>query len=103
MYGSQQTYYFCTVYRPPNSNVSYLTDVEDSIALAVDTGISEMTITGDLDLNTLSSPTRQKLEALCTQFMPFQSLTQPIHYLYHIFCEALDSGKEVGAVICIIS
>ena len=52
----------------------------DSIALAVDTGISEIIITGDLNLNFLSSPTRRKIEALCTQFMLFQSITQPTHF-----------------------
>ena len=71
---------FALFYRPPNSNMSYLNDIEDSIALAVDTGISEIIITGDLNLNFLSSPTRRKIEALCTQFMLFQSITQPTHF-----------------------
>ena len=60
--------------------MSYLNDIEDFIALAVDTGISEIIITGDLNLNFLSSPTRRKIEALCTQFMLFQSITQPTHF-----------------------
>ena len=64
---------FALFYRPPNSYISYLNDIEDSIALAVDTGISEIIITGDLNLNFLSPPTRRKIEALCTQFMLFQS------------------------------
>ena len=67
-------------YRPPNSNMSYPNDIKDSIALAVDTGISEIIITGDLNLNFLSSPTRRKIEALCTQYMLFQSITQPTHF-----------------------
>ena len=71
---------FALFYRPPNSNMSYLNDIEDSIALAVDTGISEIIITGDLNLNFLSSPTRRKIEALCTQFMLSQSITQPTHF-----------------------
>ena len=71
---------FALFYRPPNLNISYLNDIEDSIALAVDTGISEIIITGDLNLNFLSSPTRRKIEALCTQFMLFQSITQPTHF-----------------------
>ena len=60
--------------------MSYLNDIEDSIAPAVDTGISEIIITGDLNLNFLSSQTRRKIEALCTQFMLFQSITQPTHF-----------------------
>ena len=60
--------------------MSNLNNIEDFIALAVDTGISEILITGDLNLNILSSPTRRKIEALCTQFMVFQSITQPTHF-----------------------
>ena len=71
---------FALFYRPPNSNMSYPNDIKDSIALAVDTGISEIIITGDLNLNFLSSPTRRKIEALCTQYMLFQSITQPTHF-----------------------
>ena len=33
---------FALFYSPPNSNASYLSDMEDSIALAVDTGISDI-------------------------------------------------------------
>ena len=33
---------FARFYRPPNSNMSYLSDIEDSIALAVDICISEI-------------------------------------------------------------
>ena len=39
---------FGLFYRPPNSNSNYFSDIEDSIALAVDSpGISEIIITGD--------------------------------------------------------
>ena len=66
---------FALFYSPPNSNASYLSDIEDSIALAVGTGISDIIIiTGDLNLNFFTSPTRRKIEALCTQFMLFQAI-----------------------------
>ena len=42
--------------------------------------IHEIIITGDLNFNILSSPTRRKIKALCTQFMLFQSITQPTHF-----------------------
>ena len=42
--------------------------------------ISDIIITGDLNLNCLTSSTRRKIEALCTQFMLFQSFTQPTHF-----------------------
>ena len=38
-------------YRPPNSDSTYLSNIEDSIGLAIDTGINDMIITGDFDLN----------------------------------------------------
>ena len=35
--------------------------------------------------------------------IPGDSTVNQITYLYHIFCETLDSGKEVRAVFCNIS
>ena len=35
---------------------------------------------GDLNLNCLTPSTRRKIEALCTQFMLVQSITQPTHF-----------------------
>ena len=44
---------FGLFYSPPNSNSNYFSDIEDSIALAVDSpGISEIIITGDFNLKT---------------------------------------------------
>ena len=57
---------FAVFYRPPGSYASVLRDIEDSIALAVDTGLSEIIITGDLNLNFYSPPTRRKIDVLCT-------------------------------------
>ena len=34
-------------YRPPNSDAQYCSNIEASIALAIDMGISDMTVTGD--------------------------------------------------------
>ena len=57
-----------------------LSDIENSIVLAVDTGISEIIITGNLNINFLTYSTRRKIEAVCTQFMLFQAITQPTHF-----------------------
>ena len=54
---------FALFYRLTNSNASFLNDIEDSIALAVDTGKLDFIITGDFNLNFLTSPTRRKFEA----------------------------------------
>ena len=71
---------FGLFYRPPNSSASYFSDIEDSVALAVDTGISDIIITGDLNVNFLTPQTRRKIDSLCIQFMLYQSINQPTHF-----------------------
>ena len=46
----------------------------------VDTGISDIIITGDLNLNLLNPQTLRKIYSICTQFSLFQSITQPTHF-----------------------
>ena len=69
---------FGLFYRPPNSNASYFSDIEDSNALAVDMGISDIIITGDLNVNFLTPQIRRKIDSLCTQFMLYQSVSQSV-------------------------
>ena len=64
----------------PNSDANYYTNIENSLALAVDTGLTDIVITGDLNLNLLNPQTSRKLFSLCTQFSLFQSITQPTHF-----------------------
>ena len=72
---------FGLFYRPPNSNSNYFSDIEDSIALAVDSpGISEIIITGDFNLNLLNPQTAKKINSICTQFSFYQSIIQPTHF-----------------------
>ena len=71
---------FALFYRPPNSNMSYQSDIEDSIALAVDTGISEIIITGDLNLISCLPQCGEKLKHYVLNLCSFnQSLNQ--HFL----------------------
>ena len=49
-----------TFYRPPNSDVSILTDIEASIDLAFDSGIRDIIITGDFNFDYLKPTTRKK-------------------------------------------
>ena len=49
-----------TFYRPPNSDVSILTDIEASIDLAFDSGIKDIIITGDFNFDYLKPTTRKK-------------------------------------------
>ena len=55
-------------YRPPNSDSVYISQIEDSIGLAIDSSISDVIITGDLYLNTMNQTQFRKVEALCNQF-----------------------------------
>ena len=43
------------------------------------------------------------LSSVQSGFIPGDSTVNQLTYLYHIFCEALDSGKEVRTVFCDIS
>ncbi|MCG8046489.1 MAG: reverse transcriptase domain-containing protein [Candidatus Thiodiazotropha endolucinida] len=74
---------FAVFYRPPNSDASYLSLIEDSIALAIDTGISDIVITGDFNLNTLSPQTSRKIESLCLQFSLHQLIDKPTNFTEH--------------------
>lgn len=72
---------FGLFYRPPNSDSNYVSDIEDSIALAVDSpGVSEIIITGDFNLNILNPQTARKINMICTQFSFYQSINQPTHF-----------------------
>ncbi|MEW8548396.1 MAG: endonuclease/exonuclease/phosphatase family protein, partial [Candidatus Thiodiazotropha sp.] len=72
---------FGLFYRPPNSDSSYLSNIEDSISLAVDSpGISDIIITGDFNLNVLNPQTARKIDSICTQFSFYQSICQPTHF-----------------------
>ena len=51
---------FGLFYRPPNSNANYYSNIEDSLSLAVDTGINDIIVTGDFNLNLLNPLTSKK-------------------------------------------
>ena len=71
---------FGLFYRPPNSNASYYTNIENSLALAFDTGVTDIVITGDLNFNTLNPQTARKIESFCNIFSLYQSINQPTHF-----------------------
>ena len=74
---------FCLFYRPPNSDMSYYSSIEDSISLAMDTQINNNIITGDFKLDMLSHQTARKVSELCEQFSLSQTITEPTHYTEH--------------------
>ena len=74
---------FGLFYRPPNSDMSYYSSIEDSISLAMDTQINNIIITGDFNLDMLSHQTARKVSELCEQFSLSQTITEPTHYTEH--------------------
>ena len=74
---------FGLFYRPPNSNSTYFTSIEDSIHLAVDTGIQDIVVTGDFNFNMLSAKLSAKIKNLCEEFSLTQTINQPTHFTEH--------------------
>ena len=70
--------------RPPNSDATFFSNIEDSLALLVDTGISDVIVTGDFNLNMPNVRTSRKIESLCIQFSFYQSIDKPTHFTENI-------------------
>ena len=51
---------FALFYRPPNSDANYYSNIEDSLGLALDTGIADKIVTGDFNFNVLNPQTARK-------------------------------------------
>ena len=71
---------FGLFYRPPSANADYFSKIEDSIALAIDTNIKDIIITGDFNFNIMNQQSSRKIQSLCTQYGLLQSIEQPTHY-----------------------
>ena len=80
---NKESLLFGLFYRPPNSSADVYSNIEESIYLAVDTGTSDIIITGDFNFNVLNSQTKKKIDSLCTQFSLHQLLTDPSHFTEH--------------------
>lgn len=71
---------FGTFYRPPNASPLVLTNIDQSIGLAVDTGIENICITGDLNLNMSNPYSRNKILEICRTYNLHQLVDEPTHY-----------------------
>ena len=70
-------------YRPPNPDAAYLSSIDDSVDLATDTGISNIIITGDFNLNVNNHNTLKKIKTLCCQFSLYQLIDKPTNFTEH--------------------
>ena len=57
-----------TFYRPPNANALVFSNIESSIGMAVDTGIADIIILGDFNINILNEQPARKITELCQQY-----------------------------------
>ena len=71
---------FGVFYRPPSADSQYFTAIETSLNLAVDTGYTDIIVTGDFNFNMLSPPTARKINFLCTELALHQAVDEPTHY-----------------------
>ncbi|MCG8049110.1 MAG: reverse transcriptase domain-containing protein [Candidatus Thiodiazotropha endolucinida] len=71
---------FGLFYRPPNSNSIYYSTLEDSIHLAVDTGINDIIITGDFNFNVYNLQSARKINDICSEFSLTQIVNEPTHF-----------------------
>ena len=64
----------------PNSEAVILSAIEDSINLAVDSGVNDIIITGDFNLNMQNVKSAHKITSLCEQLSLVQSIEEPTHF-----------------------
>ena len=69
-----------TFYRPPGSGSEYYDRIEESLQLAVDTGIDDIIITGDFNYDMLKPTTNRIVSSLCHQFGLQQIIEEPTHF-----------------------
>ena len=70
---------FGLFYTAPNSDANYYTSVDDSISLAVDTGINDIITAGYFNFNMLNSNSSHKIKAICEHFSLNQVIEEPTH------------------------
>ena len=70
---------FGLFYRPPNSDSVYFASIEDSIHIAIDTGIQEIIVTGDFNFDMYSRNLSGEIRNFCLQFSLTQTINEPIH------------------------
>ncbi|MCG8033361.1 MAG: endonuclease/exonuclease/phosphatase family protein, partial [Candidatus Thiodiazotropha taylori] len=68
-------------YRPPNSNADYFNLIKESIDRACNTGIGDLIITGDFNIN--MSQSNNRMIELMHEYSLTQLISEPTHYTEH--------------------
>ena len=71
---------FGVFYRPPNTTAVQHSSIIDSIHLAIDTGIQNVVLTGDFNLNIYNTLSNRKVSSLCRDLSLTQLISDPTHY-----------------------
>ena len=79
---NHKRFLFGIFYQPPNSDTNYFSNIEDSLALAVETDLADIIVTGDFNLNVLKARISRKTESLCSFY---QYIDQPTHFYRKLF------------------
>ena len=69
-----------TLYKPPTAFPVVLSDIENSIGLTIDTGVEDIVMTGDLNLDMLNQHSRMKITDLCQTYNLTQLINDPTNY-----------------------
>ena len=69
-----------TFYRPPTASPVVLSDIENSIGFATDTGVEDIVVTEDLNLNMLNQHSRMKITDLCQTYNLTQLINDHTNY-----------------------
>ena len=69
-----------TFYRPPNPLQTVLSNIENSIGLAVDTGIADIIITDDFNLNVINPSSANKILDICKQYNLHQLIKELTYF-----------------------
>ena len=69
-----------TFYRPPNSDSTILTHIENSIDLARDTDISQIIILGHFNRDINKTSSCNKINSICQQYKLRRMITEQTHF-----------------------
>ena len=69
-----------TFYRPPNSSPIVLSNIENSIGLAIDSGIADIVVSADFNFNVINPSSANKILDICKQYNLHQLIKEPTHF-----------------------
>lgn len=67
-------------FRPPNSDLAYISSIEDSIDLVIHTGISDIIITLDFNYSMIDVQLSNTIRGPCEPFSLTDAKQKPIHF-----------------------